>query len=54
MGTWHQRDRRRKQGLGCWKLIRYADLCRTRHKSHYAEHRIMPNGVVKALVSDGW
>ena len=25
-------------------LIRYADLCRARHKSHYAEHRIMPTG----------
>lgn len=25
MSTWHQRDRRRRHGLGCWKLIRYAD-----------------------------
>jgi RNA-directed DNA polymerase len=25
MSTWHQRDRRRRAGLGCWKLIRYAD-----------------------------
>lgn len=25
MSTWHHRDRRRRQGLGCWKLIRYAD-----------------------------
>ena len=25
MGTWHQRDRRRRQGLGSWKLIRYCD-----------------------------
>jgi RNA-directed DNA polymerase len=25
MNSWHQRDRRRKQGLGSWKLIRYAD-----------------------------
>jgi len=25
MNTWHQRERRRKQGLGCWKLTRYAD-----------------------------
>jgi len=23
-------------------LIRYADLCRIRHKSHYADRRIMP------------
>jgi RNA-directed DNA polymerase len=25
MSTWHQRDRRRRQGLGSWRLIRYAD-----------------------------
>jgi RNA-directed DNA polymerase len=25
MATWHQRDRRRRGGLGNWKLIRYAD-----------------------------
>lgn len=25
MSTWHQRDRRRRAGLGCWKLIRYTD-----------------------------
>ena len=25
MSTWHHRDRRRRQGLGCWKLVRYAD-----------------------------
>jgi len=23
-------------------LVRYADLCRIRHKSAYADHRIMP------------
>jgi RNA-directed DNA polymerase len=25
MGSWHQRDRRRRHGLGSWKLVRYAD-----------------------------
>jgi RNA-directed DNA polymerase len=25
MATWHQRDRRRRGGLGNWKIIRYAD-----------------------------
>ncbi len=33
------------------RYLRYADLCRTRHKSHYAEYRIMPSVVVKVLVS---
>ena len=37
---------------------RYADLCRHRHKSHYAERRIMPSVVVKVLVNGvtaaGW
>jgi RNA-directed DNA polymerase len=28
---------------GCPALTRYADLCRARHKSAYAEHRIMPS-----------
>jgi hypothetical protein len=27
-------------------LIRYADLCRTRHKSAYAEARVMPTGLL--------
>jgi hypothetical protein len=31
----------------------YADLCRHRHKSHYAERRIMPSGRVNVLVSGG-
>jgi group II intron reverse transcriptase/maturase len=32
-------------------LVRYCDLCRCRHKSAYAEYRIMPSVVVKVLVS---
>ena len=35
-------------------VIRYADLCRYRHKSAYAEHRIMPNERLKVLVNGGW
>jgi retron-type reverse transcriptase len=31
-------------------LVRYADLCRCRHKSAYAEDRIMPRTVVAARV----
>jgi len=27
MSTWHHRNRRRKQGLGSWKVVRYADDC---------------------------
>ena len=44
MGTRWQREKRRRKGLGTWRLVRYADLCRTRHKSAYAEFRIMPIG----------
>jgi RNA-directed DNA polymerase len=33
MGTQWQREKRRKYGRGNWKIIRYADLCRGRHKS---------------------
>ncbi len=42
MGPRWQRETRRRKGLGTWRLIRYADLCRGRHKSAYAEARIMP------------
>ena len=31
-------------------LVRYADLCRGRHKSAYAEDRVMPTGPADALV----
>ena len=32
-------------------LVRYADLCRGRHKSAYAEVRVMPTVVLDPLVS---
>ena len=37
---------------GCPVLVRYADLCRRRHKSAYAESRIMPTAAANALVSE--
>jgi RNA-directed DNA polymerase len=50
MGTSWQREKRRKHGQGNWKLIRYADLCRGRHKSAYADLRVMPRGPCRLLV----
>jgi len=50
MGTPYQRSKRKKNGHGNWKIIRYADLCRARHKSAYAEVRIMPTIMPDALV----
>jgi hypothetical protein len=32
-------------------VIRYADLCRARHKSAYADSRVMPRGRVTVQVS---
>jgi RNA-directed DNA polymerase len=37
MNTWHQRDRRRRHGLGSWKLVRYADdfvVCVNGERAH--------------------
>jgi hypothetical protein len=31
------------------RYIRYADLCRSRHKSAYAEDRVMPTGLPEGL-----
>ena len=40
---------------GCPVVIRYANLCRRRHKSAYAEVRVMPTraeeGLVRGLVA---
>jgi hypothetical protein len=35
------------------RYVRYADLCRARHKSAYAEGRVMPRSSEDALVN-GW
>ena len=48
----YQRAKRRAQGLPNYRLIRYADLCRARHKSAYAEYRIMPTVAVTPLVRE--
>jgi RNA-directed DNA polymerase len=44
-----QRNKRARKGQGNWRLIRYADLCRPRHKSAYAEARVMPTGLLEGL-----
>jgi hypothetical protein len=49
MAVHHQRVRRRAKGLPNWRIVRYADLCRTRHKSAYAEDRIMPTLMTDAV-----
>ena len=33
---------RKRNSRPNWRVIRYCDLCRRRHKSHYADLRIMP------------
>jgi hypothetical protein len=45
----HRIDRAWRGAYGT--LVRYADLCRTRHKSAYAEVRVMPTRPAGALVS---
>jgi len=51
--TAKQRWTRRQRGLPNYRLIRYADLCRGRHKSAYAEARIMPTWPANCPVSAG-
>jgi len=50
MSTGNRRTARRRYGLPTWRLVRYADLCRARHKSAYAEGRVMPTRLPDALV----
>jgi RNA-directed DNA polymerase len=40
--TFNDRQKRRRRGLPNYRLVRYADLCRTRHRSHYAVRWVMP------------
>ncbi|NVN00807.1 group II intron reverse transcriptase/maturase [Arthrobacter sp. SDTb3-6] len=52
MGTWHHRNRRRKQGLGSWKLIRYADdfvICVNGTRDHAEALRAVVAGVIAPL-----
>jgi len=51
MSTPRRRARRRAKGLPNWRIVRYADLCRARHKSAYAEDRIMPTLITDAAAS---
>lgn len=44
MSTPGKRFYRRSKGAPTWRIIRYANLFRARHKSAYAEDRIMPTG----------
>jgi RNA-directed DNA polymerase len=41
------RMRHRRRGGATFRLTRYADLCRTRHKSAYAGRRVMPRRVCR-------
>jgi RNA-directed DNA polymerase len=50
MGDSSARHRRRCRGEATHRLVRYADLCRARHKSAYAESRVMPTSSVDGLV----
>jgi hypothetical protein len=58
MSTQMRRRTRMRKNLPNWRLVRYADLCRTRHKSAYADRRVMPTVVVNVQVGDvagvGW
>jgi RNA-directed DNA polymerase len=45
MSTQMRRRTRVRKNLPNWRLVRYADLCRARHKSAYADSRVMPRGV---------
>ena len=51
--TQGQRAVRRRRSQGNYRLVRYADLCRARHKSAYAEDRIMPILVANCLAGRG-
>jgi RNA-directed DNA polymerase len=46
-----RRAAHRKRGGATYKIVRYADLCRARHKSAYAEDRIMPTLMTDAVAS---
>jgi hypothetical protein len=48
-GTGWRRTAHRKRGGATYRIVRYADLCRGRHKSAYAETRVMPTGLLEGL-----
>ena len=51
MSTLGRRSYRRSKGRATWRIVRYADLCRARHKSAYAEARVMPTWSEDCLFS---
>jgi len=51
MSTQMRRRTRVRKNLPNWRLVRYADLCRARHKSAYAEARVMPTRPGDGLAS---
>jgi len=53
MATSSSRARRRRKDLPNWRVVRYADLCRARHRSAYADRRIMPREAREALLLKG-
>ncbi|MGI8612426.1 MAG: reverse transcriptase domain-containing protein [Nocardioidaceae bacterium] len=53
MSTAYLRSRRRVHGLPRWRIVRYADLCRARHKSAYVDRRIMPREGRESLLMLG-
>ncbi len=50
LGPEWTRAKHRRAGGPTMKLVRYADLCRARHKSAYADVRVMPICLVDGLV----
>jgi len=49
----YQRTKRRRSGLPNYRIVRYADLCRARHKSAYAACVVMPRGLSAASGEPG-
>jgi retron-type reverse transcriptase len=43
MGSEWERRKRRARGGATFRLVRYADLCGSPHRSAYAEPRVMPS-----------
>ena len=52
MPTEYQRAKRRRNGKANYKIIRYADLCRHRHKSAYLTSTGLPGITRPALMPD--
>ncbi len=53
MATEVNRQGRRRRGEANYRLIRYADLCRARHKSAYAASVVMPRELADPCAGGG-